>query len=405
MSIRKMSRREFFAEGSVKLSGASLLLSQYCASHAFASKEAPARERQKDPTMEYRTLGKTGLKVSVVSHGLAQLKEPAVIFKALDLGVNFFDTAHVYQNGNSEILLGKVLKEYGRKKVLIATKIPPLFQLQESPFEKGAMLERKTMEEMMEKSLKRLQTDYVDVFYVHDILDKKWLSNESILSFLEKLKKEGKTRFVGVSLHNKRIFVDVAEQVAKLTFYDVLLAWLNFTSSPEDVEALRRVRKMNVGVVAMKTQTGGYSDDTTSSLSPHQATLAWALNQDFVDCAVPGMKKMEQLIENVGAVGKKMSWNDRKILHTYYNSIKKKYCTMCAKCLPSCCNAIDILTINRTLMYFEGYREFEQARQTYSQLSNRENANACIDCSSPTCRCVNGIKIAQRMKYAHSLFA
>ena len=127
MSARKMSRREFFAEGSVKLSGAALLFNQYCARPAFASQEAPAHKRQKAPTMEYRTLGKTGLKVSVVSHGLAELREPAVIFKALDLGVNFFDTAHVYQNGNSEKMLGNVLKEYGRKKVLIATKLPPLF--------------------------------------------------------------------------------------------------------------------------------------------------------------------------------------------------------------------------------------------------------------------------------------
>ena len=168
--------------------------------------------------MEYRTLGKTGLKVSVVSHGLAQLKEPAVIFKALDLGINFFDTAHVYQNGNSEILLGKVLKEYGRKKVFIATKLPPLFELQENPMGKGPLLERKAMEEMMEKSLKRLQTDYVDVLFVHDIQDKKWLTNETILSFLEKVKKEGKARFVGVSLHNGRIFIDVAESVSKAHF-------------------------------------------------------------------------------------------------------------------------------------------------------------------------------------------
>ena len=257
----------------------------------------------------------------------------------------------------------------------------------------------------MEKSLKRLQTDYVDVLFVHNVLDKNWLSNETILSFLEKLKKEGKARFVGISLHDGRVFIDVADQVSKITFYDVLLAWLNFLSSPEEVDVLRKVRKKNIGVVAMKTQAGGYSNDTTASLSPHQATLKWALNQDFVDCAVPGMKNMEELIENIGAVGKKMGWNDRKILHTYYDSIKQKYCTMCAKCLQSCGKAIDILTISRTLMYFEGYREFEQARKTYRQLINRENASSCINCISPTCRCVNGIQIAKRMKYAHSLFA
>jgi len=393
------------AESCVKLSGASLLLSRYCAKPVFASQESPSYRKNEERVMEYRTLGKTGLKVSVVSHGLVQLKEPAVIFKALDLGINLFDTAHVYQNGNSEVLLGKVLKEYGRKKVLIATKIPPLFELQENPMGKEPLLEKKVMDEMIEKSLKRLQTDYVDVFYLHDVRDKRWLANETILSFLEQLKKEGKARFVGVSLHDGRVFVDIADELAKLTFYDVLLAWLNFLSSPEEIEALRRVRKKNIGVVAMKTQAGGYEEKPTASLSPNQAALAWVLNQDFVDCAVPGMKNMEELIENVGAVGKKLSWNDRKILNSYHRSIKQKYCSMCAKCLPSCGNAVDILTINRALMYYEGYRDLEQARQTYHQLTDRDNGCFCTNCSSPTCRCVNGIKVAQRMKYAHSLFA
>ena len=101
----------------------SLFLVQYWTKSVFASQGGPAHRKDEEPVMEYRTLGKTGLKVSVVSHGLGQLREPAVIFKALDLGINFFDTAHVYQNGNSEILLGKVLKEYGRKKVFIANSL------------------------------------------------------------------------------------------------------------------------------------------------------------------------------------------------------------------------------------------------------------------------------------------
>ena len=78
---------------------------------------------------------------------------------------------------------------------------------------------------------------------------------------------------------------------------------------------------------------------------------------------------------------------------------------MCTQCLPSCGDAIDILTINRTLMYHEGYRDLEQARRTYRKLTHRENAYSCINCSSPTCKCANGIKLANRMKYAHSLFA
>jgi predicted aldo/keto reductase-like oxidoreductase len=154
----------------------------------------------------------------------------------------------------------------------------------------------------------------------------------------------------------------------------------------------------------MKTQLGGYKTEPTSRLSPQQAALKWVLDQDFVSCAVPGMVNMEQLVENAGAVGKKVGWSDRKTLSTYYDSIKDRYCVMCGKCASSCSYRVDINTINRALMYCEGYREFEQGRKTYRALSKRRNGLACLKCSSPTCQCANGIKIAERMRHAHSLF-
>jgi predicted aldo/keto reductase-like oxidoreductase len=160
-----------------------------------------------------------------------------------------------------------------------------------------------------------------------------------------------------------------------------------------------------VGIVAMKTQTGGYEDGFDTSVSPHQASLKWVLNHDFVDCAIPGMVNIEQVEENVEVVGKKMGWSDRKTLHAYHNTIKYQYCIMCGKCSSTCSNTINILTINRALMYCEGYRDFELGRQTYLELSTRENGLSCMSCSSPTCQCVNNIKIAERMKLAHSLFA
>lgn len=128
------------------------------------------------------------------------------------------------------------------------------------------------------------------------------------------------------------------------------------------------------------------------------------LDHDFVDCAISGMVNIEQVVENVGVVGKKMGWSDRKTLHAYYNSIKDQYCTMCGKCFSTCGNDIDINTINRALMYCEDYKDLEQGRRTYRELSTRENGLSCMSCSSPTCKCVNSIKIAERMKLAHSLF-
>lgn len=148
-------------------------------------------------TMEYRTLGKTGLKISALSFGVMRLSEPTVLFQALDMGINYFDTAHRYQNGNNEKMLGKVLKHYGRSKVFIATKIPPYYKR----FGNKRLNHQKSMETMMEKSLRRLQTDYVDVLFLHNITNPEWPLHEDMLGFCQKMKKIGKARFAGISFH------------------------------------------------------------------------------------------------------------------------------------------------------------------------------------------------------------
>ena len=97
MSKREINRREFITNCSIKVSAASLLLSKYDARTAFGEENIPKPEKKKEPNMEYRTLGRTGLKVSVVSCGMANLRERAVLFRAFDLGINYFDTAHEYR--------------------------------------------------------------------------------------------------------------------------------------------------------------------------------------------------------------------------------------------------------------------------------------------------------------------
>jgi hypothetical protein len=406
MTKKGVNRREFITECSLKLAGASVLLNQSGAKPAFGKEKKPKPEKNKEPTMEYRSLGKTGLKVSAVSFGTTHLRDPAVLLSAIDLGINFFDTAPSYAGGNSERMLGQVAKDYGREKIFISTKIRA-FEPENKPSKKFRVLEHKALDLRMEGSLKQLQTDYVDVLFV-GVMHMDWIVNEALLSYLEKLKREGKARFVGISHHEAGIYADVAEHVSKPNIYDVLLTWLDFQSPPEEIEALRKARKKGVGIIAMKTQAGGYEvakGSPLSSLSPHQAALKWVLNQDFVDCAVPGMRNIEQIVENVGVVGKKMGWNDRKTLYAYHNAIKHKYCIMCGKCLKTCGNRINIPTINRALMYCEGHRDFAKGRRTYLKLSKRKSGLSCMNCTSPTCKCANSITIAERMKHAHALFA
>ena len=403
MKKTKINRRKFITDMSLKTIGAGFTISQFGRKSVWAETKKDVLTPAKRPDMEYRILGKTGLKVSAVGFGVMRLKEPSVLFKALDLGVNLFDTAHNYQNGNNEKMLGKVLKEYGRQKAIVVTKIHP-FHMQRTLDKKFKMLETSELDKMMGECLTRLQSDYVDVLLVHNIMDTSWPMNEKVLTFLEKIKKEGKARFVGVSIHDPRYLVEVSDIIAKSNFYDVYLPWLNFKSPPEHLEAIKRTAKAGVGVYAMKTQAGGYSKGAGTGLTPHQAALRWVLQHDFISSTIPGMVNIEQLEENVASLEKKVGWNDRKKLHNYYQAVKNRYCVMCNGCSIPCDNPVDIHTINRAMMYYEGYGDFALAQSTYRQLTDVQNGLACLTCTAPTCRCINGIKLSQRATQAHVLF-
>jgi hypothetical protein len=261
------------------------------------------------------------------------------------------------------------------------------------------------MEEKMAQSLKRLQTDYVDVLFLHNIVQPEWATYEPMLNFLAKMKKEGKARYVGISFHEGSTLVDVVNAGLKANCYDVFLTALNFKSPQEHCAALQKARKENIGIIAMKTQAGGYKDAYQGSLSPHQAALSWVLQKDFVDCAIPGMVNIEQVVENAGAAGKKVGWTERKLLNTYYSAIKDRYCLRCDKCLATCAQRPAVPTINRALMYYEGYGDAALARATYQTLDCAESALSCMTCREQTCRCLNGINITERMRYAHKLLA
>lgn len=401
MAEKALTRRQFLKGISATCASSSLLVNPFSTGSALG-KEKSGGNKKTSPNMEYRILGKTGLKVSTLSFGVGGLTDPAVLSEALEMGVNYFDTAHVYQNGNNEKMLGSVLKDYGRDKVFIATKIPPyqrrkvIKQLRDTA----------TMEAMMDKSLQRLRTDYVDVLFLHSMENPDEPVKERVMNFLAKQKKSGKARFVGISFHVAgRRYAEIVDRALKTNFFDVFLAAYNFKSPPEHVEALRFARSREVGIIAMKTQAGGYQHGVTGGLNPHQAALRWALDHDFVDCAIPGMVNRQQLKQNAAALGKKSGWSDRKVLDAYYAAIKDRYCVRCGTCSSSCHRDIDVPSIHRSLMYLEGYNDLELARVAYRKLSTTENAEDCMSCSTPTCRCVNGIKIQERMRYAHTLLA
>jgi predicted aldo/keto reductase-like oxidoreductase len=400
MREKQITRRRFLKDFTLTCTYGSFGV-QALAARQVWGKPTKGVGSKESATMEYRTLGKTDLKVSALSFGVMRLSEPSVLFQALDMGINYFDTAHVYQNGNNEKMLGSVLKQYGRSNVYIATKILPYYK----QFGSKQLNNQKSMETLMEKSLTRLQTDYVDVLFLHSITDPEWPLHEEMIGFCQQMKKTGKARFVGISFHTTgQTYVDTVERTLEAGVYDIFLATLNFKSPPEHIQALNRARQKGVGIIAMKTQAGGYKAEAKPWLNQHQAALKWVLDNPFVDCAIPGMVNRQQLAENAGVIGKKIGWSDRKTLAAYYDAVKDRYCLRCGSCTASCKHKVDISTIHRCLMYWEGYQDFDLGRATYRRLAPTANALACMGCTAPTCNCINGIKISERMRHAHIHF-
>ncbi|MBN2418580.1 MAG: aldo/keto reductase, partial [Deltaproteobacteria bacterium] len=150
-------------------------------------------------TVSYRVLGKTGLKVSTVGSGVGIEPDPKVISRAIELGVNYFDTARGYGNGMSEKITGEALKGK-RNRVILATKT-----------------DGRTKAEIfkdMDESLKALGTDYVDIYHLHSRDTPDAITDEAVEA-CETLKKQGKTRFIGVSTHDVNAVADTIIRINK----------------------------------------------------------------------------------------------------------------------------------------------------------------------------------------------
>ena len=388
MLMKSLNRRKFLADSAKVAAGlgiAPMILDKRLA-------YLPSPEENAPQALEYRTLGKTGLKVTAISFGAMITREASVLHRALDLGINYVDTARYYQNGNNEVMVGGVLKNR-RKDVILATKILP-----------GLNTETLIMQSF-EKSLKALGTDYVDIIQLHAIQAVSQIQHEETLATLQKIKKEGKARFIGFTTHQNEIAL--LEAAAPMNVFDTILIAYNFTKPDLEhyYKAIENASKAGIGLIAMKTQAGGYTEEAMGSSSPHQAALKWVLQNKYISNAIPSMTTFAQVEENIKVMNASMGWQDRKTLHRYGQAIDKKLCRMCNACSGQCPKGVNLFDTNRALMYHQGYGEMPLARQTWNTIPLAHRPDACSSCKICVVKCPQGLNVRDKMREAVTLFA
>ncbi len=290
--------------------------------------------------------------------------------------------------GRNEEIVGRAIGDI-RKQVHITTKIKSN--------------SRSQMERDIDASLQALGTDYVDGLLLHGFRSRSDIHNEDGREVLQKARDQGKARAVGFSTHSN--MATLIREAAEDNFFDLVIAAYNF-KHPEDLtEAIIEGSAKGLGVIAMKTQAGGYDDQATEHINPHQAALKWVLSNEGVTSTIPSMVSFQQVEENVQVMGSSFGLQDREILDTYGNAIDSRLCRLCGECLPQCPKGVQVNDINRCVMYADMYRDISLAVENYNELPASRNLSQCADCTDCIIDCRYGLNVAENIRRAGELFA
>jgi predicted aldo/keto reductase-like oxidoreductase len=390
--MARLSRRNFLASITSGAVGFGLTKKVKASSRDMYT----AQESSPIKIQKYNPLGKTGLKVSDVSCGAISFFEPNVLRYAYDLGVNYFDTAEGYLRTKSESFIGEALKDV-RHKIFITTK---------HGYSPDKEIKREEIIKRVEESLKRMQTDYVDVSMVHGLSDLSQLKNEELRSAYAQLKKQGKIRFTGFSTHNARVTL---KQALDTDFAQVILFIYNHMEGKEIEPLIQQVHQKGIGTVAMKIFAGGRHGNLKSLISQEvsypQAAIRWVLSNPHIDCCIPTMASYSHVEEYVASSGKALHRADIKMIAEYQRQASEHYCRVsCQECLANCPQNVAINDILRYGMYFENYQMEKEAMRYYAELEESRKPLHCDGCPGYCERaCPYGLKVKDKLLHAHEI--
>ena len=379
--------------------------------------------------MQYRKFGNTGFDVSLLGLGCMRLpfKDESdrglgvdvdrafeMIHYAVDNGINYFDAAFTYHNNECEAILGEALEQGGRRqKVKIATKLPFSFMPTQDDIRRN-----------LETTLKKLRTDYIDVYLIHCIMQSSWgeIQKRKIFEEYEKFKAEGLIKHIGFSYHGQ---ISTFKEVVERYPWDMCQVQQNLLDVNKEVteESIFAAHKQGCAIVIMEPLRGGGLTQAPrpvaeiyNSFPVKRKPLEWAfrhlVNYPQISAILSGMSTLEQVKENIELFSKPdmkpgcLDNNEKAMIvkvREAYDSIVTIPCTGCNYCVP-CPKKVDIPKIFR--LYNDGNRfeRFDQPKRSY--MITRQgggDVSKCVDCGICLTKCPQEIDIPKDLRVAHKV--
>jgi uncharacterized protein len=346
-------------------------------------------------------LGKTGEKIPILVMGGSMpmdLRFDPKLAEVFKYGVNYYDTAHSYTDGNSERAIGAFQARAGvRNKMWITTK--------------SSKKDAKGAEESLATSFERLQTDHVEMFFLHSVKEPEVI-NDELKALVARLKKEKKIKYFGFSCHQGNV-AELLELAAKTPWIDTVMFRYNFQQygNAELNRAIDAAHKAKVGLIAMKTQASSVSFEErskkfeqTGKWNKFQAVLKAVWADERIAAAVSEMDNLEKVHENVGAaVDKtKLTSAEWEALHKYAAATRGNTCDgcdhICSSAMPG--SPVEIGTTLRYLMYHDSYGKQDRARELFQELPPEARSFSHLDFSAARAACPHHLDLDRLMRRA-----
>jgi predicted aldo/keto reductase-like oxidoreductase len=388
MSENGMDRRDFMKSTAAGFGGFFFLSSNE------KKPDETIKKTPKEQKIIYRTLGKTGIKLPVINMGVMNSSNPNLVRAALNSGMVLLDTATTYQRGTNEAMIGEVVKERPRDSYVIATKAHPPENRATGLYTKEATEE--DYQKKIDASLKNLGLDTIDIYHHHGASVRESVLYEPVMRALEKAKKAGKIRFIGISTHRNE--PEVIQAAVDSKFYDVILTTYNFKQKhqAEIGEGIAKAAAAGMGVIVMKAMGGVQLQERAEKPVEPVPALKWVLQNPNVHTIIAGFTTFDQMNLDLSVMDDPALTQSERAQLQWAAIPAGLYCQGCGQCLTQCLGKLPIPDLMRAYMYVYGYRNLSHSRDLL--LSLNLPPGVCGECDECPVKCSIGFNVSRKIR-------